>query len=489
MKKYLLASLCFMAFALANCGKEKISLVDPYKDKTIPPPPVAPVIPALNFSGANWACPGDNYSDGWLLLSELKSTDSYATVQSTADRVYTAFASIGINSVRLPINPSTVMESWWSSYTGVIDKALSKGMKVILCCWEGTSAKDGKIDDMARFWSMWTTVVGKYGSNANVYFEIFNEPFGYSKTDWANICAQWLDYFPGIPKGRVLVSGTGYSSDVTGMGADSRFAGCYFALHIYPWFASVSGSYNWEKEILSKIGDYAARTVVTEFGCNMSAALDYAGCTLDNSVAYLQGVTRQIRLLHLSCTYWPGYRTGDAYGLLKLDNNQYVTNSVSGLNMVQYGWGAAAPANYLKDSAVYKIVNRNSGAVLDVSGASGSAGTGIVQSTQYTGAASQQWQVILTGSSYYKLVNKNSGMVIDVNQGSSADGAKLIQWGWNSGDNQQWYLKDLGSGYVQVLNRFSGKVLDMKGVSTDQAAAVQGTAGTDYSQQWQFVKL
>jgi len=39
---------------------------------------------------------------------------------------------------------------------------------------------------------MWNTVITKYGSNGNVYFEPMNEPYGYNTADWSNIAAGWL---------------------------------------------------------------------------------------------------------------------------------------------------------------------------------------------------------------------------------------------------------------------------------------------------------
>jgi hypothetical protein len=37
-------------------------------------------------------------------------------------------------------------------------------------------------------------------------------------------------------------------------------------------------------------------------------------------------------------------------------------------------------------------------------------------------------------------VNRNSGKVIDVNGASTADGAAVIQWTDHGGNNQQWTL-------------------------------------------------
>ena len=92
----------------------------------------------------------------------------------------TQFVSkLGANAVRMPINEATVSR-YWATYTGAIDGVLSKG-KVVLCYWD--SNKTNKPADMNAFWNMWKTVVDKYGANPNAYFEIFNEPNMYTKTD------------------------------------------------------------------------------------------------------------------------------------------------------------------------------------------------------------------------------------------------------------------------------------------------------------------
>src|SRR5882724_11303585 len=128
------------------------------------------------FAGVNWADTRDNYNSGWVIPDDLSASDSYATVQAKANKILAGFQNnLGANTVRLPINPPSVAQSWWGSYTAAIDTAFSKGMKVIIAYW---SNNNGQID--SNFWIMWTTVVNKYGSNGNAYFEIMNEPHGYS---------------------------------------------------------------------------------------------------------------------------------------------------------------------------------------------------------------------------------------------------------------------------------------------------------------------
>jgi hypothetical protein len=141
----------------------------------------------------------------------------------------------------------------------------------------------------------------------------------------------------------------------------------------------------------------------------------------------------------------------------------------------------------LDPNAYYKIVNRNSGKALDVSGWSTADGANIVQ-WLFSGATSQQWQFIDAGSGYYKIKNKNSGKMMDIYGASTADGAKNIQWPDNGGVNQQWQLVDAGGGFYKIKNKNSAKLLDITGASiADGVQDIQYTDNGGNNQQWQIL--
>jgi hypothetical protein len=101
------------------------------------------------------------------------------------------FAITGANTVRTPVNEPTV-SSYWGTYTGAIDAALNKG-NVILAYWAYTG---GEPQNITAFYQMWDTIVGKYGSNPNAYFEVINEPYAYSATNLDNLYNTWLTRYP-----------------------------------------------------------------------------------------------------------------------------------------------------------------------------------------------------------------------------------------------------------------------------------------------------
>ncbi|MCK9183162.1 MAG: hypothetical protein M0P13_09840, partial [Fibrobacteraceae bacterium] len=82
------------------------------------------------FRGVNWADKRDNFVSDVLLVSGSLLTDTYESASVIAERVVGEFVRLlGTNSVRLHINEPTV-SSFWSTYTGVIDVALTKGRVV-----------------------------------------------------------------------------------------------------------------------------------------------------------------------------------------------------------------------------------------------------------------------------------------------------------------------------------------------------------------------
>ena len=478
---------------LSGCSKnmqENMS-ANPAKDKRIATTELLEVV-SSDFKGANWADPADNFKDDWVVPSGLSGTDSYATTKTKAANIINAFKQRGANTLRLPINPPSVSQSWWDSYTAAIDTAANSGMKVILAYWEGASSRDGVVDNTTQFWNMWQTVVNKYGTNSNVYFEVFNEPHGYSLSNLNNLYADWLTHYPSVPKNRILLDGAGYASDVNGVGADSRLNTCLLSYHDYTWFDNNKTTVaDWESAI-SAIS-YPERTVVTEFGIPMTNGKDYLGAPgQDREIAYFQGMTNRVRSRGIGCVYWPGLRDGDGYSLLTLSGTTLTTNNASGLSRLQYAWGninITQPAGAFDGAAWYKIVCRQSNKSLDVNGASTANGGGIVQ-WDYWGGTNQQWKLTGLGGGLFAVTNNNSNKSLDVYGSATTGGAGIVQWDYWGGTNQQWNVVDIGFGYYQVTNVNSGLALDVNGASTANGAGIiQWYWSGNRNQQWQIVKL
>lgn len=444
----------------------------------------------LNFKGVNWADPRDNFADDWLMLSGLSVTDNGDAVLAKTETILSAFQAQGANTVRLPVNPATVLQTWWPRYASIIGKASSKGIKVILAYWEGSSSKDGRVDNTTAFKSMWDKVVAKYVNNQNVYFEVFNEPHGYTMDDLKSLYADWLNSYPAVPKRRIILDGGGYATDVNRIGSDSRFDGCLLSFHFYTWF---DGNYkttaDWEMPLKNLA--YPKRTIMTEFGVPMTNGKKYMDRPgTDNEITYLQGVTSQLHDLGIGSLYWPGLRTGDSYSMFNYDGSSITVNNTAGLGRLKYGWGNGAAAPFyalLTPGSFYKIVNRNSTKSLDVNGSSSANGGTIIQ-WDYSGGDNQQWSFAPTsGNGHFSITNKNSSKALAVNGGADIAGTGIIQWDYSGGNYQQWQVTDIGFGYYKIINRNSGQSLDVNGGATwNGGNIIQWYWNNGSNQQWQI---
>jgi hypothetical protein len=339
--------------------------------------------------------------------------------------------------------------------------------------------------------------VHQYGSNSNVYFEVFNEPHGYTLSELTTIYAEWLSRYPSVSRGRILLGGTGYSETVIGVGADSRFTSCLLSLHNYAfWNTSRISVTEWERDWRSRFGSYASRTVVTEYGSAMTTGKNYTGhASGDHEIAYIQGSTNVFRSDGIASVYWPGLRDNDSYSIQTRSgsgtNITLSTTNASGAQRIRYGWGenvSGGGAGGFNANVYYRVINRNSGKAADVSAGSMADGAQVLQWT-YGGGNNQQWQIVHHTEGFYRVVNRNSGKVLDVNGGSQTSGANIIQWGWNTGRNQQWEIIPLTGGYSRFINRNSGQAMDVNGGSTANGASViQWPSNGGNNQQWQVVQ-
>jgi endoglucanase len=441
-------------------------------------------VAANTFHGFNWADPNDNFIDGPLLLSGLSETDSYATVQATAAVVLGAFQSVGANTVRMPINPQTVIGSWWASYKGAIDKATSMGFKVIICPWCGQSDENGMVNDLTTYWQMWDTVVTTYNGNGNVYFEVLNEPWGYSTTDWLTVVSNWLQRYPTVAHGRVLAGGTGYDQNVPAVASSGIAAGCLFSVHDYGfWNSGDTSDSDWYNSLSGEVGSYAGRTVLTEFGAGMTDGLNYAGGDQSNNfTASMIGFCNYCCSNQIGAVYWPGLRDGDSYSMFDRNANttELSLNSPSGKALVQYAWSG------FTGIGTYQVVNGYSGLALEVAGSSTADGANVDQ-WLYDGGPNQQWTLKSLGNGYYEISNQNSGLALEVASSSTGNGGNVDQWSYSGGNNQQWGVSSLGDGFFEITNRNSGLALEDEGWSTNDGGNVDQWMYDDGANQvWTF---
>jgi endoglucanase len=454
----------------------------------------SPAIAATSqFRGMNWAVLGDNFSTGTLVVQGLSQSDSNATVRAKANALYDDMAStMGVNTVRLPINTHTVANTtWWNAYRGAIDAATERGFKVILAYWEDGAASGGRITNLAAWNTMWSTVTNTYGSNGNVYFEPMNEPHGYSSADWRNVAANWLSYHTSAVPGRVLIGGTGFSQDLRDICNDSRFNSTLLSFHHYAFFYGAMTYEAFRSHIQTRLGNCASRAVATEFGAPMSTGLNYGDAnSSENFVRHIRAMAQVMRDNQMGGTYWPalggkpgtiGYDWYSMYSLSGSGTNLNLTvRNNSGADRILYAWGDGSTN---PPPTTYRIDVRHSGKTMGLQQATADNGARVGQYT-YGGNAWQQWQFSDAGSGYWRIISRHSGKCLDVVSASTADGAELVQYTCGTGTNQQFQMVANGS-YFQLRARHSGKCVDVPAASTtDGAILKQYPCNTGTNQQW-----
>ncbi len=454
----------------------------------------SPAAAATNdFRGFNWADQRDNFVDNTLLLGGLSTSDSHATTVAKAISVLnSATTNFNTNTVRIPVNYPTISGSYWNSYRGIIDAAGQVGYKIILSYWESSSDRDGTVDNDAQYWSMWQTIVNAYGGASHVYFEPFNEPYGYSADAWKNLAAQWISTYSSVPRGRIIISGSGYNTGLITIGSDSRFNGTYISRHTYKFF---NNDYTTEAQfyhgMVSSVGSYASRVIITEWGAEMTNGKNYEVPSTDQFISFIRGTSAAARQLGLGSVYWPGVRINDTYSMFGLGGSGTnlsvsITNQ-SGKKLVQHSWGMnvsiTTPPAVPPTLTYHRITNVNSGKVMDVVGQS-TANSAEVKQYTWNNGANQKWAFEDAGGGYYRLVNLHSGKCLDVASGSTANGANIIQYTCGSGTNQQWQWVASGSGF-QLRARHSGKCLDVVSSGTGDSVDIQQyTCAGAANQQW-----
>jgi hypothetical protein len=439
------------------------------------------------FKGVNWADQRDNFVNGVLYPSGLSSTDTYASAGIVANRVVGQLDSItGANTVRMPINEPTV-SGYWSTYTGAIDAALSHG-NVILAYWAYTG---GRPTDVTAFYKMWDTVVAAYAGNPHAYFEVINEPYAYSTTDLDNLYNDWLTRYPSVPRGRVILDGAGYATNVAAVGGDSRLNSTLIAVHYYSFF--VGSPYNdenqWASGLASLIGSYASRTVATEWGAPMSPGskngvsyntIDYSIPSGSYFADYVRGVSSELRTLGVGSVFWPGLRDGDWYSLTsKTGSGSSIALSLvnaSGLLRLQYAWGIGSGG-----TTTVQIRDAATGLAMDGLGST-TAGSGAGQSAA-TGGTSQQW-VVENDGNYVRFRNVATGLYLD-GMGRTTNGSAVGQYSSSTSTNQQWTAVSDGNN-VLIQNRATGLYVDGMGRTTNGAALGQYSNSNSTNQQWQI---
>ncbi|REE02224.1 RICIN domain-containing protein [Marinoscillum furvescens] len=110
------------------------------------------------------------------------------------------------------------------------------------------------------------------------------------------------------------------------------------------------------------------------------------------------------------------------------------------------------------------------------------AGTGngaLLKQLNEEGKDHQRFVIIPVGSGYYKMVNKNSGKYLAVSGESTANGADVVQWSDLDTDNFYWSFEAVSpstpvvDGTYMIKAEHSGKYMSVAGWSTTNGALIE----------------
>jgi hypothetical protein len=431
------------------------------------------------FHGVNWADPNDNFVTGNLVPVGLSTSDSYATTYTKATAILKGFQALGANTVRMPFNAATVSGSWWGSYTAAWDAASALGMNVVVAPW----LQNGVIGNTTAFYNMWDVVINKYSGNSHFYFDIMNEPWGYSAGDEDNVAAAWVAHYSSLPKGRIMVPGAYSDQNLCTVGADSRLNGTLLSIHDYTLGGEThSTEAAWITSINANICGYASRAVFTEFGVPMNTGVNYDGPKDGtNNVSYLYAITDNARNLGIGTIIWVGVKQASASqgpgpcfnascAITSLNgsgtNLSLSINNQSGVDRLQYGWGLTnntGGGSGGGGGTAGVLRGAGSNRCLDVPGGATANGT-LLDIWDCNGGSNQQWTSLSNGE-----LQVYGSECLDVPGGATTAGTKVEIWTCTGGSNQQWTLNSNGT----VVGRGSGLCLDVTGAGTANGTAVE----------------
>ncbi|MER6358938.1 ricin-type beta-trefoil lectin domain protein [Streptomyces sp. NPDC001634] len=424
------------------------------------------------FHGVNWADPNDNFVTGDITPVGLSTSDSYATTYGKATSILKGYQALGANTVRMGFNRATVSDSWWNSYTAAFDAASDLGMNVVLAPW----LQNGVIGDTTTFYQMWDVVINKYLGKSNFYFDIMNEPWGYTASQEADVAAAWVAHYPSVPRGRILVPGAWSDQNLCTVGADSRLTGTLLSIHMYTLGGETHpDEAGWVTSFENALCGYDSRAVLTEFGAPMNTGVNYDGPRDGtNDVSYLYALTDTVRNQGMGSILWVGVKFANqtqgpgpcenaSCAITSLQgtgtNYSLSINNQSGLDRLQYGWGGTGGGGTATTGPIHAI---GSGKCLDVPSFSQTNGTQ-TQIWDCNGGTNQTWATTSTK----QLTVYGGAKCLDA--AGTAAGTKVEIWDCNGGTNQQWNLNSNGT----ITGVQSGLCLDVTGASTASGALVE----------------
>jgi arabinogalactan endo-1,4-beta-galactosidase len=159
--------------------------------------------------------------------------------------------------------------------------------------------------------------------------------------------------------------------------------------------------------------------------------------------------------------------------------------------------GIDALGGTLDSTLSYKFVNRSSGKVLSVYQGSSSPGAMLdAEADSGSPSLSQQWRITSNLDGYFQVASLTPGAgsttnALDDSGASTTAGTGIIQSLANGSTEQEWTILSVGNGYFSLVNRLSGMAADTSGGSGALTGFVvqEPQSGSVQTQQWQIVAV
>lgn len=166
--------------------------------------------------------------------------------------------------------------------------------------------------------------------------------------------------------------------------------------------------------------------------------------------------------------------------------NRQRPESGDGGSLLYYS-GPPITITQLIPNGTTSLISRLNNLCADIQGGS-TAWKALLVSGNYTGAASQQWQITHQGLNVYSIVNVNSGLITDIPGASMGDGVAIQQYGTNGGFQQYWKAVTNVDGTLTLYNFNSGYAMTISngllGAGAYLLQNFDSGSGMPFSQEW-----
>lgn len=235
-----------------------------------------------------------------------------------------------VDAVRLLVNAaSSSDEECMQKLKGYLEALDGRG---VICLFDTIHEDDvghdshgrGHINVMSEYVKAWKRIHEMFGGYPQLWYEIFNEPFGYPDVELYLNDMQEVIEKAGLPFERCLIDGLGYAGDVKQVEA-AGWPGVV-GYHFYPMWLNCPGrtQEGFSNKMQSDLDGLSHKTMITEFGGALNQGDVYqeyheSGEDDFSNVNCLRGIRDAISSFEslqkqvIGLYFWHGWHNGDSY--------------------------------------------------------------------------------------------------------------------------------------------------------------------------------